>query len=229
MTISDYLADIGAGVSGETALFLTTFTTLVAIINPFEALPIYLGLVAEKDPAERRRVAAASCLYALGLILFFLLFGAAVLKVFGISLSMVRIAGGIVLTRIGFDLFAPQPGGGATLATAGGSDNIAFMPLAIPLMCGPGAIATVLGMMATIRSSHNETLAFGAILGATILAIFVTYLCLLFASGLERRLGRVGIDAATRIVGFFVSAMGVSLVFDGVIEALETRGMTSLR
>ena len=229
MTISDYLANIGAGLSGETTLFITTFTTLLAIINPFEALPIYLGLVADKDPAERRRVAAAACLYALGLILFFLFFGAAVLKIFGVSLSMVRIAGGIVLTRIGFDLFAPQPGGGATLADSGGSDNIAFMPLAMPLMCGPGAIATVLGMMATIRTSHDETLAFGAILLAVVLAIFVTYLCLAFASRLQARLGRVGVDAATRIVGFFVSAMGVSLVFDGVIEALETRGMTMLR
>lgn len=229
MSISDYLADFGAGISGETTLFLTTFTTLVAIINPFEVLPVYLGLVKDADPKERRRVARAACFYALLLILFFLFFGAIVLKIFGISLSMVRIAGGIVLTRIGFDLFAPQPGGGATLATAGASDNIAFMPLAMPLMCGPGAIATVLGMMATIRSSHDEMLAFGAILLAVFVAIFVTYLCLVFASRLEARLGRVGIDAATRIVGFFVSAMGVSLVFDGVVEALGTRGMISLR
>lgn len=228
MTISDYLADIGAGVSGETTLFLTTFTTLLAIINPFEVMPIFLGLLKDADASERRRVAWRSSFYALVLILFFLVFGAFVLKIFGVSLSMVRIAGGIVLTRIGFDLFAPRPGGGATLATAGASDNIAFMPLAMPLMCGPGAIATVLGMMATIRSSHDETLAFGAILLAVLLAIFVTFLCLLFAGRLEARLGRLGIDAATRIVGFFVSAMGVSLVFDGVIEALENRGLTLL-
>lgn len=228
MTISDYLADIGASFSGETTLFLTTFTTLLAIINPFEVLPVYLGLVKDSEDKERRRVARAACIYAFGLILFFLFFGAIVLKLFGVSLSMVRIAGGIVLMRIGFDLFAPRPGGGSTLATAGATDNIAFMPLAMPLMCGPGAIATVLGMMAAIRGSHDETLAFGAILLAASLAILVTYFCLVFATRLEERLGRVGIDAMTRIVGFFVSAMGVSLIFDGVIEALETHGITSL-
>lgn len=219
---------LDGGVAPELSLFFSTFATLLAIINPFEALPVYLGLVKDYDPKAQRRVARASCFYALLLVLFFLLFGAVVLRIFGVSLSMVRIAGGIVLMRIGFDLFAPRPGGGSTLATAGATDNIAFMPLAMPLMCGPGAIATVLGMMATIRSSHDEALAFGAILAAVALAMFVTYLCLVFASRLEARLGRVGIDAATRIVGFFVSAMGVSLIFDGVIEALETRGVPGL-
>ncbi len=212
----------------ETTLFVSTFSTLLAIINPLEVLPIFLSLMAGKSLGEHREIALRSCFYALTLILFFLVFGAFILKFFGVPLSMVRIAGGIVLMRIGFDLFAPSNGGGAPFASSGANANIAFMPLAMPLMCGPGAIATVLGMTATVRRSGTEVTSFVAILTAIFLTMFVTYLCLIYAGKLVSRLGMSGIDAATRIVGFFVSAMGVGLIFDGVIEALQTHGLTAL-
>lgn len=229
MTISSLVSDVGAGVFRmELTLFFSTFTTLLAVINPFEVLPVFLMLQSGKSDEERRRVAFMACIYALLLILFFLFFGAAILKIFGVSLSMVRIAGGIVLTRIGFELFLPPSNGESCLAPAGADANIAFMPLAMPLMIGPGPIATVLGMTATIEHSSHEALAFGAILAAIFAAIAVTYACLAFATRLTRTLGPHGIDAATRIVGFFVSAMGVSLVFSGVIDALRSHGIGGL-
>jgi multiple antibiotic resistance protein len=226
MTISGLLADFGAGhFRVELTLFFSTFTTLLAVINPFEVLPVFLMLESGKGNEERRRVAFMACLYALLLILFFLFFGAVILKIFGVSLAMVRIAGGIVLTRIGFELFLPSSNGESSLAPAGPDANIAFMPLAMPLMIGPGPIATVLGMMATIEHSSHQALAFGAILVAIFFAVAVTYGCLVFATRLTKTLGPHGIDAATRIVGFFVSAMGVSLVFSGVIDALKSNGI----
>jgi multiple antibiotic resistance protein len=92
-------------------------------------------------------------------------------------------------------------------------------------MIGPGVIATVLGMMATIDRAPSEASAYAAILSAAGLAILVTFLCLAFAGRLVAWIGRMGIDAITRIVGFFVSAMGVSLVFDGILGALGTHGV----
>lgn len=229
MTISGLVAEMGAGVFRmELTLFFSTFTTLLAVINPFEVLPVFLMLQSGKSDAERRHVAFMACLYALLLILFFLFFGAVILKIFGVSLAMVRIAGGIVLTRIGFELFLPSSNGESCFAPAGADANIAFMPLAMPLMIGPGPIATVLGMMATIEHSSHEALAFGAILAAIFVAVAVTYACLVFATRLTKTLGPHGIDAATRIVGFFVSAMGVSLVFSGVIDALKSNGVGGL-
>ncbi|MGJ0397161.1 MAG: MarC family protein [Methylocystis sp.] len=229
MTISGLVANIGGGVFGmELTLFFSTFTTLLAVINPFEVLPVFLMLQSDKSDEERHRVALMACLYALLLILFFLFFGAVILKIFGVSLAMVRVAGGIVLTRIGFELFLPSSNGENSLAPVGADANIAFMPLAMPLMIGPGPIATVLGMTATIEHSSHEGLAFGAILAAILLAVGVTYACLLFATRLTKTLGPHGIDAATRIVGFFVSAMGVSLVFSGVIDALQSHGLSGL-
>ncbi|GLI93242.1 UPF0056 inner membrane protein [Methylocystis echinoides] len=206
-------------------LFLTSFTTLLAVINPLEVLPVFLSITHDKDESARRRVAIRAAVYTAALILFFLFFGAAVLKIFGVSLHMVRIAGGIVLTRIGFELFTPSRSGESSFLDPGPDANIAFMPLAMPLMFGPGVIATVLGMMATIEKSDHELAAYAAILGAAGLAVLVTLLCLVFAGRLVKWLGRTGIDAVTRIVGFFVSAMGVSLVFDGVMGALITYGV----
>jgi multiple antibiotic resistance protein len=216
----------------ELSLFLGTFTTLLAIINPFEVLPVYLMLLAGKDAKTHRLVAWKACLYATLLSLFFLIFGTLILRLFGVPLSMVRIVGGIILMKIGFELFSPSqskggiiPGGGAG---AGDDANIAFVPLAMPLMCGPGAIATILGMTSTIKRSPTELLSFIAIVAAILSTMLVTYFCLAYASKLSDKLGPMGIDAVTRIVGFFVSAMGVALIFDGVIEALETHGVTAL-
>jgi len=143
---------------------------------------------------------------------------------------MVRIVGGIILMKIGFQLFSSSPSGGGIIP-AGGADegaNIAFVPLAMPLMFGPGAIATILGMASTIKRSPTELASFVAIVAAILATMLVTFLCLNYAGKLSDKLGPMGIDAITRIVGFFVSAMGVALIFDGVIEALETHGVTTL-
>jgi multiple antibiotic resistance protein len=215
-------------ISRELSLFIGTFTTLLAIINPIEVLPVYLKLLEGKDAATHREVAWKSCLYALFLSLFFLIFGTLILRVFGVPLAMVRIVGGIILVKIGFELFSPPASGGMVAVTARQDANIAFVPLAMPLMCGPGAIATILGMTSTIRQSPTELASFVAVVAAIVATMLVTYLCLNYASKLSKTLGVMGIDAITRIVGFFVSAIGVALIFDGVIEALESHGMTTL-
>src|SRR6516165_3099876 len=90
-------------------LFIATFSTLLAIINPLEALPVFLQLTVRNDDQERKRVARRACLYSVALMFFFLIFGTLILRVFGIPLSMVRIVGGIILTRLGFSLFSPPP------------------------------------------------------------------------------------------------------------------------
>ncbi len=214
--------------SRELSLFVGTLTTLIAIINPLEVLPVYLQLLEGKDDASHRRVAWKACFYALLLCLFFLICGNLILRLFGVPLSMVRIVGGIILMKIGFDLFSPQRSQGSSLAGAGEGGNIAFVPLAMPLMCGPGAIATILGMTSTIKQSPEAVSAFVAVVAAVLVTMVLTYLCLAYANRLTKWLGPLGIDAVTRIVGFFVAAMGVGLIFGGVIEALESHGLTTL-
>ena len=151
------------------------------------------------------------------------------LRIFGVPLAMVRVVGGIILMKIGFELFTPERGKGVAGADASDPDaNIAFVPLAMPLMFGPGAIATIIGMTATVRQSGDEIVSFAVIAAAIVLTMFVTYLCLAYADRLAKFMGPMGIDATTRVVGFFVSAIGVGLIFDGVIEGLELHGFTGL-
>lgn len=206
-----------------TTLFLSTFTTLLAIINPLEVLPVFLKLLEGQDQSALRRVARKACIYATLLLLFFLIFGALLLKVFEVPLSMVRIVGGIILMRIGFALFLPSRGTASIMpdAPAGPNDTVAFVPLAMPLMFGPGAIATVLGMTSFVRHPLVEFPSLDAIIAAIILTMITTYLILAYADLIAGYIGPAGIDAATRIVGFFVSAIGVGLIFHGVMEAIQ--------
>ena len=214
----------------ELSLFVGTFATLLAIINPLEVLPVYLKMLEGKDADFHRLVAWRACFYSVLLCLFFLIFGTLIMRLFGVPLSMVRIVGGIILMKIGFELFSPSSASGGVIPNLGVDRNasIAFVPLALPLMCGPGAIATIIGMAATIKRSPTEIASFVAIVAAIFATMAATYLCLTYAGKLSEKLGAMGIDAITRIVGFFVSAMGVALIFDGVIEALQTHGMTNL-
>src|SRR6516165_6456107 len=205
-------------------LFVSTFTTLLAIINPLESLPVFLKLLEAQDRHVHRLVAWKACTYATLLLFFFLIFGTLLLKIFEVPLSMVRIVGGIILMQIGFSLFMPSSATTSIVpnAPAGAGENVAFVPLAMPLMFGPGAIATVLGMASLVRHPLTEFLSLAAIVAAILLTMITTFLVLAYADTIIGRIGPRGIDAATRIVGFFVAAMGMGLIFHGVTEAIQT-------
>jgi multiple antibiotic resistance protein len=206
-------------------LFTGTFTTLLAIINPLEALPIFLGLANGKDTTARRQLARRACAYAAGLLLFFLVFGNLVLRIFEVPLAMVRIVGGFVLLRIGFSLFMPS---GATTLMPGDSGTSsgdgAFVPLAMPIMFGPGAIATIIGMSTTVKQTESPAVLL-AIVAAILATLAVTYIFLAYADRIMRRMGPQGIEAVTRLVGFFVSTMGMGLVFHGLTDFLRSYGI----
>lgn len=207
--------------SQSLTLFVGTFTTLLAIINPLEVMPVYLQFLQGHARSAYVEVAFKACAYALALLFFFLIFGTLLLKIFDVPLDMVRIVGGIILMKIGFSLFDPPakaPSGGPD-ASVDKLDDIAFVPLAMPLMFGPGAIATVLGMASQVREPFQHLPALAAIAAAIVLTMAVTYLVLVFSPAIINRIGPRGIDAATRIVGFFVAAIGMTLIFQGVTEA----------
>ena len=164
------------------------------------------------------------CTYATLLLFFFLIFGTLLLEIFEVPLSMVRIVGGIILMRIGFSLFLPSASATSAVANtpASADADVAFVPLAMPLMFGPGAIATVLGMASLVRHPLAQVLPLAAIILAILATMGATYLFLAYADIILGRIGPRGIDAATRIVGFFVAAMGMGLIFHGVTEAIQT-------
>jgi len=205
------------------ALFIGTFTTLLAVVNPLEALPIFLSLSQDQSAQDRRKLAFRSCSYALVLMIAFLLFGTFVLEIFGVNLAMVRTVGGIILMRIGFGLFMNGSEGDSTsnVSSGGGNSDPAFVPMAMPIMFGPGVLATVLGMT-SLKSSSEEWFSILMISLAAIACMSVIYLTLAYADKIFKRIGKKGIDAATRIVGFFVATMGMGLIFHGLSEFIKS-------
>jgi len=208
-------------------LFIGTFTTLIAVINPLEAMPVFLQLLQGRDEQAHRQVAWRSCVYAVILMFFFLIFGTLVMRLFGVPLSMIRIVGGIILMRLGFELFAPSPAGSLIPQGESAQEDVAFIPLAMPIMVGPGVIAAILGMASLVK--HPRDLPLSGIPLAVVATMIVTYLSLVHARKLTRWVGQKGIDAASRIVGFFVAAMGMGLIFHGVVEALQFYGIIAGR
>ena len=101
-------------------------------------------------------------------------------------------------------------------------EDVSFIPLAMPIMFGPGAIATIIGMASTVKQSGEELASFAAICLAIVATMIVTYFSLIYSKVILKKVGPKGIDAATRIVGFFVAAMGMGLIFHGVVEFLQS-------
>ena len=203
-------------------LFVGTFSTLLAVINPLEALTVFLKLVEDMDEPNRCRTALRSCIFGVALMVFFLAFGTLVLRAFGVPLNMVRIVGGIVLMKIGFGLFLPSPSDPlVSKSDNGNGTDIAFVPMAMPIMFGPGAMATVIGMSAGLKS-QVLTGGLAAILLAILATMAVTYLTLKYSQRVQGLIGPKGIDAVTRLVGFFVAAMGMGMIFHGAVAAIES-------
>src|SRR3954452_16365555 len=123
-----------------------TIGALLPIMNPFSTAPLFLSLTVGMDPARRNREALLACIYAFAILVVFLLLGSAIIDFFGISVPGVRVAGGLIVSTIGFRMLFSQPPP-AQVAGEGVAEeppDIAFTPLAMPSLAGPGSISVVL-------------------------------------------------------------------------------------
>lgn len=199
--------------------FLTAFVTLFIVIDPILVTPIFASLTNDETPRARLRIAFSAALYSIAILALFGFAGAAVLHHMGVTLPAFRAAMGVILFIMGFRMFfnpdsetqAKTPG-----PKASSRENIAFFPLAIPMLAGPGAIATVMLLMGP--SSTGVEKASALIASAIVLAIAV--LMMAFASKIGDALGRTGMNAITRLLGMLLMAMSAQYVFDGVREGV---------
>ncbi len=195
--------------------FLTAFVTLFIVIDPILVTPIFAALTKHDKPRDRLRVALSAAIYSVGILLLFGFAGNAMLHHLGVSFAAFRAAMGIILFIMGFRMFfdpdsetqAKTPG-----PQASARDNIAFFPLAIPMLAGPGAIATIMLLMGPGAQLTEKAAALTAM--ALVLAIGV--LMMAFASRIGDVLGRTGMNAITRILGMLLMALSTQYVFDGV-------------
>ena len=186
-------------------------TVLLFVMDPFGNVPTVLKLLENVDPSRRRRVIARELLIALGVLLLFLVAGQAILDFLGLERESVTIAGGIVLGIIGLRLIFPRPEGIMGHQPEG---EPFLVPLAIPLIAGPSAMATVILMSRTAPEQ------LGRWAGAILLAWGVTAAVLLAAPTLYRLLRERGLQAIARLMGMLLIMIAVQMVLDGLRLAL---------
>jgi multiple antibiotic resistance protein len=191
------------------------------IINPFSTAPLFVSLSAGFDTKRRNRQALLGCLYAFILLVVFLLVGSAIIDFFGISIPGIRVAGGLILAATGFRMLFPPAQAKSDAAQATSSEReIAFAPIAMPSLAGPGSIAVVLsaaGYIKGLRPNDWGLIYVGVILGMAITLAFA-FLVLRASSSLVRFLGAAGIDAMTRIFGFLLICIGMQFLLTGIGE-----------
>jgi multiple antibiotic resistance protein len=208
-----------------------TIAALLPIINPFSTAPLFVSLTAGMTPGRRKGQAIKACIYAFAILAVFLLAGAAIVDFFGISIPGIRTAGGLIIMTIGFRMLfpAPPPPGAGEAAAAPPDVDVAFSPLAMPSLAGPGSIAVVMSAAAQIRSAHPADwmmVYLAAVVGMALTLIF-SYAVLRLAGVMVRFLGREGIDAMTRIFGFLLICIGMQFLLTGVADFYDLRGGAS--
>ena len=197
-------------------LFISAFVTFLVVIDPPGCAPIFASVTKGADARHRRAMALRSVAIATGILLFFALLGEDLLRHLGISLSAFRIAGGILLFLIAVDMvFEKRTERRETRAeevSARKVEDVSVFPMAIPMIAGPGSIASA--MLLTARSEGlDETLVVLGALGATLL---LTLLCLLLAGPLMKLLGEKMEAMITRLLGVILAALAVQFVIDGI-------------
>lgn len=197
---------------------LGTFIGLLPIANPFSTAVVFLTLTQHYSLARRRETAWQASLYMACVLWVFLVAGVLIMAFFGISLPAMRIAGGLIVARIGFGMLTPKQGEEAAPEHDGPGHGIAFTPLAMPMLSGPGSIAVTIGMAA---GADGVLEPLGIALGIAAVGC-VSYLVLREAHRVVAFLGVVGMDALTRIMGFLLVCVGVQFIAVAVGEILST-------
>ncbi|MGR6500332.1 MarC family NAAT transporter [Shewanella sp. Koi 1] len=207
---------------------ILAFTALLPMVNPPTTATLLLGLTNGRDPAYvRQQVNMASIwLFVTLCVTFFI--GSSILDTFGISIPGLRLAGGLIIGVIGFRMLFPSP-----TADTGqqAHDNIAFVPLTIPSMCGPGTMALVISgaaQISDIPNDYDRTPIYAGMVAAFALVSITSWVVLRMAQPVCRFMGKAGIDALTRIMGFLLISMGMQFMINGVKELLTDPAFLTL-
>ena len=202
-------------------LFLSAFVTLLVVIDPPGCAPIFASLTNDTSWPHRRRMAVKSTLIAAGILFTFALFGEDLLRALGISLSAFRIAGGIMLFLIALDMVFEKrterrEDRAEKVKQGDPPPDIAVFPMAMPMIAGPGSIASVMLLM-----SHTEDYREQLVVFAALAVILVLTLIALLAAGPLMRIVGAKIEAViSRLLGVLLAALATQFVIDGIRAAL---------
>lgn len=195
---------------------LAAFVTLLVVVDPPGVVPIFVALTTDEEPSRRRKILTRAVLIAFGVALFFLVAGRGVLSYLGVTVHAFSISGGILLFATAMPMLfgnrgglqAPEPGERGSVG-----QDISVFPLAIPMLSGPGLIATILLLTSQAAGDLRRL---GAVAAAITLVFLVTFVSLYFGARMISRVGEGGVHIATRVMGIVLAALAVQYVLNGV-------------
>jgi multiple antibiotic resistance protein len=203
-------------------LGLVSLSAIFFVVDPFSAVPFFLALTRDQDAARRREIALRASVTAGALMIGFAIAGEALFRVLGIGFPAFKIAGGVVLLLLALDMLRTQPSRAritqGEVDASAEKEDVAIVPLATPLLAGPGSIATAVVLMARTRGHpwwHKLP-----VLGAFVITAIACYLVLAGAVRTEKVLGRTGLAILERAAGLLLAAIAVQFMMDGVAEGL---------
>lgn len=196
---------------------LQAFLTLFVVIDPVGLVPVFVALVGDRSVAAQRSTARRAILISAVLLAAFALIGGPLLAYLGISLAALQVAGGILLFRIAVDMVFAQYRRETTEEEVESQtrEDVSVFPLAIPLIAGPGALASILVLTS---EAHGDPVDMGLILAMAGLVLLVAWGLLRVSGRVATLLGRTGVNVITRILGVILAALAVQLVANGLQE-----------
>ncbi len=195
---------------------LLIFAAFFAIMNPISNTAVFVGLTGELDSAGQKQIAYKALVIAFFIIAAFSLFGKAIFTLFGITLPALRIVGGILVFIIGYKMLNGNSSDASESPKAQDGGDIAVSPLAVPLLAGPGTIATAMSYSAEGGwSVITITIAMFALL------CVITFFSFIFGQKIIQKMGEGGLDITTRLMGLILAVIGVHMLMEGLFGAVE--------
>ncbi|AEA59073.1 MULTISPECIES: MarC family protein [Burkholderia] len=195
---------------------LKSFISLLALINPLGAVPFFLSLTASQGDEERRRTVRIAAVSVFFVIVVTTLLGQQIIRFFGISVGSLEVGGGIIMLLMAINMLNAQMGNARSTPEerdeAESKNSVAVVPLAIPLLTGPGSISTVIVYSANAAHWYDRLglIAIGAVIAG------LCFVAMRLAEPIAHWIGRTGINIATRLMGLMLSALAVEFIVDGL-------------
>lgn len=203
----------------EPTVFLTILIGLFSLINPLSALPVYLGLTQDYTEENKLKTLKKTCVYILIICLVSYYLGVYLLNFFGITIPALRVAGGLIIFRSGWQLLNVQHKKElrGNLKEDAQKEDISFSPLAMPLLAGPGSMSFLITLFSNRSDSVRE--AFWqdvSAVTAIVITAFIIYFVFKYAPRLMKYTGQAGLTSLSKVMGFIVIGIGVQMIISSI-------------
>ena len=211
----------------EPAFFLTILIGLFSLINPLSALPIYISLTQDYTEESKLKTLKKTCLYIIVICFVAYFLGVYLLHFFGITIPALRLAGGLIIFRSGWQLLnlkhKKELNGNKLKEESDKKEDISFSPLAMPLLAGPGSMSFLI----TLYSNRHEDIEIALLqdavaISAIILVALSIYFIFKYAPRLMRNTGKAGLNSLSKVMGFIVVGIGVQMIISSINAIVQS-------